>query len=62
VQVQGLSGATGVAAGIAHTVVSKNDGTVWTWGSNAFGQLGDGTTPRSDSRSISPVQVLDLQL
>ena len=25
------------------SVVLKNDGTVWTWGSNHYGQLGDGT-------------------
>ncbi len=32
-----------VAAGASHTVVVKPDGTVWTWGANASGQLGDGT-------------------
>ena len=62
VQVQGLSGITGIAAGYNHTVATRNDGTVWTWGHNGFGQLGDGTYPRIDSHSISPVQVLDLQL
>jgi alpha-tubulin suppressor-like RCC1 family protein len=36
-------GAT-VAAGAQHSVVVKDDGTVWTWGANSNGQLGDGTT------------------
>ena len=32
----------------------KTDGTLWTWGYNTFGQLGQGTAPTSKS---SPVQV-----
>ena len=32
------------SGGHSHNVVVKNDGTVWTWGRNNFGQLGDGTT------------------
>lgn len=44
VQVQNLSEVTAVAAGASHTVAVRNDGTVWTWGNNNTGQLGDGTT------------------
>lgn len=33
-----------VACGFVYTVVLKSDGTVWAWGDNSFGQLGDGTT------------------
>ena len=33
-----------VAAGEAHTVAVRADGTLWAWGSNGTGQLGDGTT------------------
>ena len=33
-----------VAAGPAHTLATGADGTLWAWGSNAFGQLGDGGT------------------
>ena len=32
-----------IAVGKDHTVVLRADGTVWAWGSNADGQLGDGT-------------------
>ena len=47
------SSAQTLAAGESHTVMRKQDGTVWAWGNNIYGQLGDGTTtPRS-----SPVQV-----
>jgi alpha-tubulin suppressor-like RCC1 family protein len=38
-------GRTGPGSGGSyHTVVVKPDGTVWTWGTNGYGQLGDGTT------------------
>ena len=33
-----------VMGGEIHNVALKNDGTVWCWGWNAFGQLGNGTT------------------
>jgi alpha-tubulin suppressor-like RCC1 family protein len=33
-----------VAAGRQHTVAVRTDGTLWAWGSNFDGQLGDGTT------------------
>ena len=33
-----------VAAGLKHTVALKSDGTLWSWGWNGQGQLGDGTT------------------
>ena len=32
-----------VSAGRSHTVAIKDDGTLWTWGNNDYGQLGDGT-------------------
>jgi alpha-tubulin suppressor-like RCC1 family protein len=30
-----------VAAGAAHCIALKEDGTIWTWGYNAYGQIGD---------------------
>jgi alpha-tubulin suppressor-like RCC1 family protein len=55
VQVSGMSstGAIGIAAGYDHAVVMKTDGTVWAWGNNSNGQLGDGNT----TGSVTPVQV-----
>ncbi|PYQ88998.1 MAG: hypothetical protein DMG03_02550, partial [Acidobacteria bacterium] len=44
------------AAGGAHSVVLTDTGTVWTWGANGFGQLGDGTTTtRSTPTWISSI-------
>lgn len=45
-----------VAAGSQHTVVRTPDGSVWTWGANVYGQLGDGTT----TQRTTPAQVLPL--
>ncbi|HEY8718574.1 S8 family serine peptidase [Pengzhenrongella sp.] len=41
------------AAGGLHSVALRTDGTIWAWGWNHLGQLGDGTT---DDRSV-PTQV-----
>ncbi|MCB8818682.1 RCC1 domain-containing protein, partial [Desulfosporosinus shakirovi] len=32
-----------IAGGSSHTIALKSDGTVWSWGDNTYGQLGDGT-------------------
>ncbi len=51
-----LAEVAAIAGGGSHTVALKSDGTVWTWGSNGNGQLGDGTT----ADSATPVQVIVL--
>lgn len=43
-RISGLSGVTAVAAGGAHGLALKTDGSVWSWGSNVAGQLGNGTS------------------
>jgi hypothetical protein len=42
-----------VRAAAAYTVAVKTDGTLWAWGANESGQLGDGT----DTDETAPVQV-----
>ncbi|MCP3097865.1 hypothetical protein LZ198_03135 [Myxococcus sp. K15C18031901] len=41
--VPGLTEVMAISAGLSHSMALKRDGTVWTWGYNASGQLGDGT-------------------
>jgi alpha-tubulin suppressor-like RCC1 family protein len=48
-QVAGLSGIVAIGAGLNHSLAVGTDGTVWTWGSNSQGQLGDGTMVDSSS-------------
>ncbi|MFD1953876.1 fibronectin type III domain-containing protein [Paenibacillus thailandensis] len=49
------SGVTMVAGG-HHTLALNQNGTVWAWGSNEYGQLGDGST----TNRSTPVQVQGL--
>lgn len=54
VQVAGLGADIAqVAVGFEHTCALKMDGTLWCWGGNSFGELGDGTNTNRNS----PVQV-----
>jgi alpha-tubulin suppressor-like RCC1 family protein len=56
VQVSGLSNVIAVSAGQGHSVALKSDGTVWAWGQNSSGQLGDNTL----TQRLTPVQVSGL--
>jgi len=59
-----LTNVIAIAAGISyaapyitgHSLAIRTDGTLWAWGSNSYGQLGDGTT----TTRTTPVQVVGL--
>lgn len=52
-QITSLSGVVAIAAGANHSLAVKSDGSVWAFGANASGQLGDGSTTNRNT----PVQV-----
>lgn len=45
-------------AGGYHSAAVKTDGTLWLWGKNDYGQLGDGTTTSTNTGRSSPVQTV----
>jgi alpha-tubulin suppressor-like RCC1 family protein len=49
------TGWTGVSAGYSYTCATRSDGTLWCWGYNLFGELGNGNTTNQDL----PQQVTD---
>jgi len=42
-----------ISAGQNHTIALKTDGSLWAWGDNNYGQLGDGT----NTSSSTPIQI-----
>lgn len=64
-QVLTLTGVIAIAAGTDHSLAVKNDGTIWAWGDNTRGELGNGTTNDGlintpNQATYTPVQVLNL--
>lgn len=53
-----LTGVAGIDTDGLHTCAIKSDGTAWCWGSNASGELGDGTRGDANHRRLKPVQVV----
>lgn len=47
-----LTNIVAVSAGFNHSLALRSDGTVWAWGVNAYGQLGNG----SNTNALTPVQ------
>ena len=60
VQVQNLTNVIAIDAGAQHSAAIRSDGTMWMWGRNAEGQLGDGTGGDSFILRTIPVQVQGL--
>jgi len=56
-----LRNVTTIAAGEYHSLALKDDGTVWSWGANGSGQLGDGTAG-GGMGTTKPVQVKNIEL
>ena len=56
VPVIGLTGVTAIAAGGGYAYALRSDGTVWAWGANWNGQLGNGTLDHANA----PVKVSGL--
>ena len=54
VPVPGLNGMVQVAAGDDFSLALRGDGSVWAWGHNSSGQLGDGTTAEKDMAEQLP--------
>ena len=48
-----VAGVPAVSAGAAHSLGLLPDGSVWGWGSNQFGQIGDGTA----TSRLAPVRL-----
>lgn len=57
-KVQGLNNIQSISSSGVNTCVVSNDGGLWCWGSNQYGQLGNGTTLDSST----PIQVHSEQL
>lgn len=53
VQVSGLTNIISIVGGQRHSIALKDNGTVWTWGWNGMGQLGDNTL----IDKLTPIQV-----
>lgn len=59
--IPGLSNIVSIDASDHFTLALKDDGTVWAWGLNAFGTLGDGMTTTEGSGYVTaPIQVTGL--
>jgi alpha-tubulin suppressor-like RCC1 family protein len=46
---------TSIAVGWDHNLAIKSDGTLWGWGQNIHGQVGDGTSGRGNAERSTPV-------
>lgn len=59
VQIDGLKDIISISAGAYHSLALKKDGTVWAWGGNKNGQLGNGMY-RSDRQAYQVQELTDI--
>ena len=62
VQVSNLDNVISISAGLSHSFALKEDGTVWAWGENKYGQLGignflDTNVPQKVKTIQNPIQI-----
>ncbi|MCL1809985.1 MAG: stalk domain-containing protein [Clostridiales bacterium] len=53
-----MDGAAAVSAGYLHNLAIKTDGSLWAWGNNEYGQIGDGSGSGSQNNKSAPVQIM----
>jgi alpha-tubulin suppressor-like RCC1 family protein len=60
--VPGLTDVVSISAGVLHSVAVRADGSVWTWGRNEYGQMGDGISPMhtTPARVLLPCRLTGL--
>ncbi|MDD5528641.1 MAG: T9SS type A sorting domain-containing protein [bacterium] len=54
-----LTNVIAISAGNGHSLALKSDGTVWGWGANYYGQLGDSTTIYGRSQPVQTKRLTD---
>jgi alpha-tubulin suppressor-like RCC1 family protein len=59
IQIANLDHVNAISAGFGHMLALKTDGTIWTWGCNKYGQVGNGTFENKKGNTV-PVQVMGL--
>ncbi|MCE9667740.1 RCC1 repeat-containing protein [Myxococcus stipitatus] len=59
VPVSGLSEVRAIAAGTRHSLAVAADGSVWAWGENALGQLGNGLADHRTRPILVPLPAMD---
>ena len=61
VRVQGLEAVKLIAVGAFHNLALQENGALWAWGNNEYGQLGTGDTqPRSQAIPVQGLSGLNL--
>ncbi|MBN8616399.1 MAG: hypothetical protein J0L92_37785, partial [Deltaproteobacteria bacterium] len=59
VEVTNLTDIAQIELGARHSCARRNDGTVWCWGSNDFGQLGDGVLDHPEPSCMNGSSLVD---